>query len=35
MINVTIVEFPVIPDYGTNPEKHGTPNNLLHVEEYP
>jgi hypothetical protein len=25
----------VIADYGTKPEKHGTTNNLLHVEKYP
>jgi len=35
MINITIVEFAQIADYGTKPEKQGTPNNLLHVEEYP
>jgi hypothetical protein len=25
----------VIADYGTKPEKQGTPNNLLHVKKYP
>jgi hypothetical protein len=25
----------VIADYGTNGEKQGTPNNLLHVKKYP
>ena len=32
---ITIVEFPVIADYGTNSEKQDAPNDLPHFENYP